>query len=260
GENEQCHRTGVPFREMLFLQLFSALIFFSQGQGVVPYSLQNCVVHGKWSKTIKVLCYHQNLSQVPSDLPWNVILNVSQNQIHLIAEGTFTHTSSLKILNLTSNQLRVLSSSMFDGLGNLTVLLLRKNNIDRIEPSAFLRSLNALDVVFKVKSLEELHIRENNITHFTTKDNVPMWLRELDASHNPISFIDVATDALYRLLSLDLSFSELYFLVWNFPQNENSDFQPALILMTLLDWALTSYSGISKWIVRDSLLLQEDTL
>ncbi|XP_050818531.1 toll-like receptor 13 [Gopherus flavomarginatus] len=237
---------------MLFLQLFSALIFFSQGQGVAPYSLQNCVVHGKWSKMIKVLCYHQNLSQVPCHLPWNVssldlsenriaslrqsdfsklsllqFLNVSQNQIHLIEGGTFTHTSSLKILNLTSNQLRVLSSSMFDGLGNLTILLLRKNNIDRIEPSAFahlmklkvidlssnkLHSLNALDVVFKVKSLEELHIRENNITNFTTKDivNVPMWLRELDASHNPNSFIDVATDALYRLLSLDLSFSGTY--------------------------------------------------
>ncbi|XP_032650296.1 uncharacterized protein LOC116833124 [Chelonoidis abingdonii] len=234
---------------MLFLQLFSASIFFSQGQGVAPYSLQNCVVHGKWSKMIKVLCYRQNLSQVPCHLPWNVssldlsenriaslrqsdfskltllqFLNISQNQIHLIEEGTFTHTSSLKILNLTSNQLRVLSSSMFDGLGNLTVLLLRKNNIDRIDPSAFahlmklkvidlssnkLHSLNALDVVFKVKSLEKLHIRENNITNFTTKDivNVPMWLRELDASHNPNSFIDVATDALYRLLSLDLSFS-----------------------------------------------------
>uniref|UniRef100_A0A8C4WET9 Uncharacterized protein n=1 Tax=Gopherus evgoodei TaxID=1825980 RepID=A0A8C4WET9_9SAUR len=174
------------------------------------------------AKMIKVLCYHQNLLQVPCHLPWNVSsLDLSENRI---ARGTFTHTSSLKILNLTSNQLRVLSSSMFDGLGNLTILLLRKNNIDRIEPSAFahlmklkvidlssnkLHSLNALDVVFKVKSLEELHIRENNITNFTTKDivNVPMWLRELDASHNPNSFIDVATDALYRLLSLDLSFS-----------------------------------------------------
>uniref|UniRef100_A0A8C3SL01 TIR domain-containing protein n=1 Tax=Chelydra serpentina TaxID=8475 RepID=A0A8C3SL01_CHESE len=218
-------RSGV--REMLFLQLFSALIFFSQGQGVAPYSLENCMVHGKWSKMIKVLCYHQNLVRVPSHLPWNVssldlsenqiaslrqsdfrklsllqVLNVSQNQIHLIEEGTFTHTSSLKTLNLTSNQLRVLSSSMFDGLGNLTVLLLRENNIDRIEPSAFAH-------LMKLKVIDLSSNKENNITNFMTKDivNVPMWLRELDASHNPISFIDVATDALYRLLSLDLSFS-----------------------------------------------------
>ncbi|XP_067422924.1 toll-like receptor 13 [Emydura macquarii macquarii] len=234
---------------MFSLQLFFALIFFSQDRRVASYSLQNCTVHGKWGKMMKVLCYHENLSQVPSHLPTNVsildlcenqiaslrqndfrnlnllqVLNVSQNQIHLIEEGTFTHTSNLKLLNLTSNQLKILSSSMFDGLGNLTVLLLKKNNIDRIEPSAFaplmklkvidltsnkLHSLSALNVVFKVKSLEELHIRENKITNFTTKDivNVPMGLRELDASNNPISFIDFATDALYRLLSLDLSFS-----------------------------------------------------
>ncbi|XP_006138164.3 uncharacterized protein LOC102451718 [Pelodiscus sinensis] len=234
---------------MFFLQLFSALIFFSQCQEVVPYCLQNCTIHGKRSKRMKVLCYRQNLSEVPSYLPWNVsildlsenqiaslrqnnfrklsllqVLNVSQNQIHLIEDGTFAQTSSIEILNLTSNQLRALSSFMFDGLGSLTVLLLRENNIDRIEPSAFahlmklkvidltsnkLHSLNALDVVFKVKSLEELHIRENEIIHFTTKDivNVPLWLRELDVSHNPISFMNVATDALYRLLSLDLSFS-----------------------------------------------------
>ncbi|XP_019334134.1 toll-like receptor 13 [Alligator mississippiensis] len=152
------------------------------------------------------------------------MLNVSQNQINVIEEGTFIHTGSLEFLNFTSNQLRSLSSSTFHGLVNLTVLLLRKNNIDRIELSTFdhliklkvidltsnkLHFVKALDAMFKVKSLEILQISENNITNFTTKDivYVPMRLHKLDASHNPISFIDVTTVALHSLVSLDLSFS-----------------------------------------------------
>uniref|UniRef100_A0A7M4FVI4 Toll-like receptor 13 n=1 Tax=Crocodylus porosus TaxID=8502 RepID=A0A7M4FVI4_CROPO len=152
------------------------------------------------------------------------MLNVSQNQINVIEEGTFIHTGSLDFLNLSSNQLRNLSSSTFDGLVNLTVLLLRKNNIDRIELSTFdhliklkvidltsnkLHFVKALHAVFKVNSLEMLQISENNITNFTTKDivYVPVKLHELDVSHNPISFIDVTTDALHSLVSLNLSFS-----------------------------------------------------
>uniref|UniRef100_A0A8C8RMN1 Uncharacterized protein n=1 Tax=Pelusios castaneus TaxID=367368 RepID=A0A8C8RMN1_9SAUR len=207
---------------MSSLQLFFALIFFSQDQGVAPYSLQNCVVHGKWSIGMKVLCYGKNLSEVPSHLPTSVnsldlcknrilklresdfrnlsllqFLNVSQNQIHLIEDGTFTHASNLKLLNLTSNNL---TPSAFAPLMKLKVIDLTSNK---------LYSLTALGVVFKVKTLEELYIRENKITNFTTKDivNVPMQLRELDASHNPISFIGLVTDDLHRLLSLDLSFS-----------------------------------------------------
>ncbi|KAF7249275.1 Toll-like receptor 13 [Varanus komodoensis] len=152
------------------------------------------------------------------------ILNVSQNKIGHIEEGAFVHTSRMEILNLTTNQLHHLTSFMFDGLFNLTVLLLGNNQISRIEPSAFahleklkvidlssnqLYTMNAVHAVFEVESLEELHIKDNGLQNLSTTEiiSVLVRLRELDASHNPISLIDIATPALQSLLSLDVSYS-----------------------------------------------------
>uniref|UniRef100_A0A670JEN1 TIR domain-containing protein n=1 Tax=Podarcis muralis TaxID=64176 RepID=A0A670JEN1_PODMU len=66
-----------------------------------------------------------------------------------------------------------------------------------------------MHAVFKVESLQELHIKDNDLQNFSTKQiiSVPEQLRELDASHNPISLIDVTTSVLQSLSSLDLSFS-----------------------------------------------------
>uniref|UniRef100_A0ABM5FLT2 TIR domain-containing protein n=1 Tax=Pogona vitticeps TaxID=103695 RepID=A0ABM5FLT2_9SAUR len=152
------------------------------------------------------------------------VLNVSQNKIVHIEKGAFMSTNHLEILNLTANQLRLLSRSTLDGLTKLTVLLLRHNQIDRIESSAFahlqnlkvidlssnqLHTLNAVHAVFNVKSLEELHIADNGLQNVTTEEitSIPVMLRKLDASHNPISLFGITSSVLENIISLDLSFS-----------------------------------------------------
>ncbi|XP_063148967.1 toll-like receptor 13 [Candoia aspera] len=150
-------------------------------------------------------------------------LNISQNKIKKIEDGAFIHTSHLEFLNLTANKLHLLSSSMFDGLMNLTTLLLANNEIYRINPSAFanlkklkvidlssnrLYTLNAMHAVFNVETLKQLYIRNNGLQGFSTKEiiSAPPLLDELDASHNPISLINITTPVLHSLVSLDLSF------------------------------------------------------
>nr|XP_028573411.1 LOW QUALITY PROTEIN: toll-like receptor 13 [Podarcis muralis] len=229
--------------------LSTLFLFFSQNQRVTPYSFEKCEVHEVLGNRTKVLCYNRNLKNVPAHLPGKVdaldlsenkirslwrtdfrnlghlqVLNISQNKIEHIEGGAFIHTSYLEFLNLTANRLTLLSSSMFDGLTNLTVLMLGSNQILKIEPYAFahleklkvidlssnrLYTMNAMHAVFKVESLQELHIKDNDLQNFSTKQiiSVPEQLRELDASHNPISLIDVTTSVLQSLSSLDLSFS-----------------------------------------------------
>ncbi|XP_034292004.1 toll-like receptor 13 [Pantherophis guttatus] len=150
-------------------------------------------------------------------------LNISQNNITKIEDGAFIHTSHLEFLNLSANQLQLLSSSMFDGLINLTTLLLASNKIYRIKPSAFaslenlkvidlssnkLYTLSAMHAVFNMGSLRKLHIKDNGLQNLSTKEIINASpLIELDASHNPISLINITTPVLQRLFSLDLSFA-----------------------------------------------------
>ncbi|KAM6473004.1 uncharacterized protein PHA67_005986 [Liasis olivaceus] len=225
------------------------LLVFNQDQIVTSYTFDNCEVHEIFQNKTKVLCYNQHLSEVPTYLPTKLVfldlsqnsipslgkndfknfnclqaLNISQNKIWKIEDGVFIHTSHLEFLNLTANQLQRLSSSMFDGLMNLTTLLLASNKIYRIDPSAFanlgklkvidlssnrLYTLNAMHAVFNVESLKELHIKDNHLQDFSTKDiiNAPPLLHELDVSYNPIFLINITTPVLHSLVSLDLSFS-----------------------------------------------------
>uniref|UniRef100_A0A670XMY6 TIR domain-containing protein n=1 Tax=Pseudonaja textilis TaxID=8673 RepID=A0A670XMY6_PSETE len=157
-------------------------------------------------------------------------LNISQNNINKIEDGAFIHTSHLEFLNLSVNQLQFLSSSMFDGLMNLTTLLLARNKISKINPSAFanlenlkvidlssnkLYTLNAMHAVFNMGSLRELHIKDNGLANFSTKEitSAPPLL-ELDISNNPISLINITTPVLQRLFSLDLSFAIAKTILW----------------------------------------------
>ncbi|XP_026541051.1 toll-like receptor 13 [Notechis scutatus] len=224
------------------------LFVFNQDQTVTSYTFNKCEIHNTFGNKIKVLCYNQNLLEVPTYLPTKLVfldlsqnsiqslekndfknfsclqaLNISQNNIDKIEDGAFIHTSHLDFLNLSVNQLQFLSSSMFDGLMNLTTLLLARNKIYRINPSAFanlenlkvidlssnkLYTLNAMHAVFNMGSLRELHIKDNGLENFSTKEitSAPPLL-ELDVSNNPISLINITTPVLQRLFSLDLSFA-----------------------------------------------------
>ncbi|XP_029439400.1 LOW QUALITY PROTEIN: toll-like receptor 13 [Rhinatrema bivittatum] len=151
------------------------------------------------------------------------VLNVSANRIGSIQEGTFARAGGLQLLNLTANRLAVLAPGMLEGLGNLSTLLLSHNQIAAIQPAAFqslgklrrlhlasnkLQTLRALSSAFQIQSLVELHIGDNGLQSFSTEDiiQVSSALRDLDISRNPFSRIQVVTDALQNLTSLNLSF------------------------------------------------------
>uniref|UniRef100_A0A670XW07 TIR domain-containing protein n=1 Tax=Pseudonaja textilis TaxID=8673 RepID=A0A670XW07_PSETE len=231
------------------------LFVFNQDQTVTSYTFNKCEIHNTFGNKTKVLCYNQNLLEVPTYLPTKLVfldlsqnsiqslekndfknfsclqaLNISQNNINKIEDGAFIHTSHLEFLNLSVNQLQFLSSSMFDGLMNLTTLLLARNKISKINPSAFanlenlkvidlssnkLYTLNAMHAVFNMGSLRELHIKDNGLANFSTKEitSAPPLL-ELDISNNPISLINITTPVLQRLFSLDLSFAIAKTILW----------------------------------------------
>uniref|UniRef100_A0A8D2LBL1 Uncharacterized protein n=1 Tax=Varanus komodoensis TaxID=61221 RepID=A0A8D2LBL1_VARKO len=198
----------------MFLQFVTVLLFlFNQDQKASSYSLKNCEVHGLLTNRTKVLCYDRQLTHVPAYLPSKLFfLDVSQNNITSLRKSDFTEMSNLHILNVSQNKI----GHIEEGLHHLTSFM--------IEPSAFahleklkvidlssnqLYTMNAVHAVFEVESLEELHIKDNGLQNLSTTEiiSVLVRLRELDASHNPISLIDIATPALQSLLSLDVSYS-----------------------------------------------------
>lgn len=217
-------------------------------QRVACFSLQGCQVQGVWGNDMKVLCYLVGLSRVPWSLPVMVVnldlsqnrfsnlqanefqnlsrlqvLNVSQNKISTIESHTFSNQGQLEVLNLTNNRLTDLSSSMFTGLSSLITLLLSHNSITNIEPHAFsimknvrmidlasnkLQTLDSMHAVFMLRTLDSLHIGNNGLHHFLTKDlsGTLMNLTKLDISRNPLSEISMTSNVFQNLHSLDSSY------------------------------------------------------
>ncbi|XP_069507504.1 toll-like receptor 13 [Ambystoma mexicanum] len=185
----------------------------------VPTSLPGMVINLDLSQNQITNLQHndfQNLSLLQ-------VLNVSQNEVRSIGSHTFANQGQLELLNLTTNALTILAESMFTGLNNLTTLLLRDNNITTIEATAFagiqklrtidlgsnkLHTLDAFGAVFEVRTLEHLHIGDNGLHYFLTSDLRVSLLNisELDVSRNPLSWINVTSDVLKGLQSLDSSF------------------------------------------------------
>ncbi|XP_015205442.2 toll-like receptor 22 isoform X1 [Lepisosteus oculatus] len=152
------------------------------------------------------------------------VLNVSRNLISRVAEGAFKHLVNLQELNMARNKLSVLSENIFEGLGNLTVLQLGDNNIKSVESTAFrfllsirfvnlttneLQHLNKVRPILKFPHLQQLHVGNNSLFTFQTEDlsDFPLALKVLDLSWNPLTKLNVTTDILPKLESLDLSYS-----------------------------------------------------
>uniref|UniRef100_A0A8D2LCF1 TIR domain-containing protein n=1 Tax=Varanus komodoensis TaxID=61221 RepID=A0A8D2LCF1_VARKO len=167
---------------MMFLQFVTVLLFlFNQDQKASSYSLKNCEVHGLLTNRTKVLCYDRQLTHVPAYLPSKLFfLDVSQNNITSLRKSDFTEMSNLHILNVSQNKIGHIEEGAFVHTSRMEILNLTTNQL--IEPSAF--NLSTTEII-----------------------SVLVRLRELDASHNPISLIDIATPALQSLLSLDVSYS-----------------------------------------------------
>ena len=106
-----------------------------------------------------------------------VQLNLMDNKITIIEEGSFPDSRQLTSLNLNSNQMDFLNKSTLKGLEHLQNLQIDNNNISKIEDGAFVL----------LPYLQHLSLRGNNISTITSKTFQGLSsLKELDMDDNNI--------------------------------------------------------------------------
>ncbi|XP_074401887.1 podocan isoform X3 [Zonotrichia albicollis] len=154
-----------------------------------------------------------NLSQIPSGLPRNIVLlHLEKNAIRVIDRDVLTQIKNLEYLLLHNNKLKArgIHPSAFHGLKKLHTVHLYNNMLERI-PSGLPR---------RVKTLMILHnqISEINRNDFATT----YFLEELNLSYNKLTSPQIHREAfrkLRQLKSLDLSGNNLHTVPFGFPKN-----------------------------------------
>lgn len=167
------------------------------------------------------------------DLSSLIYLNITTNKISWIEDGALDSLSNLTHLNLASNKLNRISSGVLYGLTNLLELRLDGNNIEDIEESAFinlqnlkvlnltkntLRRIDRVKPVLAALHLEELYIGCNNFEVFNSYEmsTMPLSLRRLDVSNNPLTTFRLTENIFPTLNHLDLSYcGQNGTVVWN---------------------------------------------
>ncbi|XP_031328312.1 leucine-rich repeat-containing protein 70-like [Photinus pyralis] len=134
------------------------------------------------------------------------ILELKNNQLTKIKNGTFLDNRHLNELSLCNNFIHHLESNSFRGLTNLKSLTLRNNRIEIIPVSLFedLQQLNTLDLsenfisslqlhAFSgLTALEILNISHNNLETFTPTYLFPLGqLTDLDISDVKVHRLDL---------------------------------------------------------------------
>ncbi|KFW82070.1 Podocan, partial [Manacus vitellinus] len=154
-----------------------------------------------------------NLSQIPSGLPRNIVLlHLEKNAIKVIDRDVLTQIKNLEYLLLHNNKLKArgIHPLAFQGLKKLHTVHLYNNMLERI-PSGLPR---------RVKTLMILHnqISEINRNDFATT----YFLEELNLSYNKLKSPQIHREAfrkLRQLKSLDLSGNNLHTVPFGFPKN-----------------------------------------
>ncbi|XP_035756100.1 podocan [Egretta garzetta] len=154
-----------------------------------------------------------NLSQIPSGLPRNIVLlHLEKNAIKVIGRDVLTQIKNLEYLLLHNNKLKArgIHPLAFHGLKKLHTVHLYNNMLERI-PSGLPR---------RVKTLMILHnqISEINRNDFATT----YFLEELNLSYNKLKSPQIHREAfrkLRQLKSLDLSGNNLHTVPFGFPKN-----------------------------------------
>ncbi|KAI1236846.1 hypothetical protein IHE44_0015102 [Lamprotornis superbus] len=154
-----------------------------------------------------------NLSQIPSGLPRNIVLlHLEKNAIKVIDRDVLTQIKNLEYLLLHNNKLKArgIHPLAFQGLKKLHTVHLYNNMLERI-PSGLPR---------RVKTLMILHnqISEINRNDFATT----YFLEELNLSYNKLTSPQIHREAfrkLRQLKSLDLSGNNLHTVPFGFPKN-----------------------------------------
>jgi Leucine-rich repeat (LRR) protein len=151
-------------------------------------------------------------------------LSLAQNEISVIAEGTFIKLTTLRALSLKRNELQTLYDKVFLGLKNLEILDLSENKLTIIQPGAFavLNSLKRLDLsqnsievlrekTFAISTLETVDLSFNHITQMESNvfENA-VNLKTLNLSNNNISAVEGhRLESLASLQILDLSHNQI---------------------------------------------------
>ncbi|CAG2210837.1 unnamed protein product [Mytilus edulis] len=122
-----------------------------------------CVCLNDTSKPfINVSCVGNNITKIPTFPPTVYSIDLSNNKIESIPNGTFENNRNLRILDLTSNCIKALETGSFKGLKNLLELVLEKSciNFQKVPDSVFT----------PLTSLQHLNCKN---THFGYMKNLP---------------------------------------------------------------------------------------
>ncbi|KAF7244367.1 Podocan [Varanus komodoensis] len=154
-----------------------------------------------------------NLSQIPSGLPRNIVLlHLEKNAIKSIGKDVLTQIKNLEYLLLHNNKLKArgIHPLAFQGLKKLHTVHLYNNQLEKI-PSGLPR---------RVKTLMILH---NQISEISRNDFATTYfMEELNLSYNKIRSTQIHRDAFRKLRllkSLDLSGNNLHTMPYGFPKN-----------------------------------------
>ncbi|XP_043481316.1 toll-like receptor Tollo [Leptopilina heterotoma] len=145
------------------------------------------------------------LTEVPDALkatPSLRTLDLGENLIYEIPDGTFDHVSQLYGLRLTENHIGNLSKGIFDKIKELKILNLSRNRIQFIEPGSFDNNLNLQAIRLDGNQLTEiggLFTSLPNLVWLNVSDNmlkrfdysmIPSGLQWLDIHSNEISVLE----------------------------------------------------------------------
>ncbi|XP_052286863.1 leucine-rich repeat neuronal protein 3-like [Dreissena polymorpha] len=148
-------------------------------------------------------------------------LDLSNNNISVVADEAFKKTTKLKVVNLSQNYLTVISSSLFRSLHELSALDLSYNNINSIDEKAFvslaklnhlnlsnnkLKSLSA-DIFINFENLLILDISYNVLHSVPSKQLQSMTrLKKLGINGNMIAKLNAGDFSNMSIASLEISF------------------------------------------------------
>lgn len=153
------------------------------------YAEFNCV--NKECSLVKL-----NLTEIPQNISVDIIkLNLAENTINLDGlSKDLQHYPNLTELNLSNNTIKSLPNGTFSGLTKLEVLILKDNFITAVDEFSFkgLDNLKILDlsnnqilelptnILLLLKQLEKLNLENNNMTNVDIKDALKDWKTPLN--------------------------------------------------------------------------------
>ncbi|KAM4880979.1 LOW QUALITY PROTEIN: uncharacterized protein FYW23_013735 [Sylvia borin] len=164
------------------------------------------------------------LRQVLAHLPRLYTLDLTHNQLQLLAPRAFWGLSALAYLDLAHNNVSVLATDVFTGLGNLSTLQLDHNPLQEVAPRAFwsLATLSTLSLRGGLSTLEPVAMAVQNLTHLDLLDlcgnmlstlgpGLPPMLRVLRLCNNSLGALSGATSGVMPpgLRVLDLSYNNI---------------------------------------------------